>query len=404
MPILYRFPEEDLPAAAAPPLSFDDDSSDWWAGAKQCFASIAIAAALTLTASQTLVAARAPFSQDELPGTLSGCPDEDAGIVQPPRLTYPSVAVFSADDDLPAAPAFCADDDAQFGAIYPSPRTLFIQLGDADDYFAPPQLPVEEESWTNPVAPAPWQNAWPQQFAFDVQEPAGSLYGQPDEDFWANPVRPIQASLLWPNPAFDAGEIAYAPATAPPEEDFWANPARPVPGAIYQRLPYGPDPEELPSGSLYNPIEEEPWTNPAPLAAVAPYRQLPYAPDPDEIPAGSIAIEEDSWPAAPRLCVQPGSAAQPFIDRDDACFAPAAPGVFEEDCWQALAVAARWPSPQLQPWIFDSQERPVPLAGPLDWMVATAGTSQAVIPMEGIAGGVAYGMVAIAGGVNVVGE
>jgi hypothetical protein len=46
----------------------------------------------------------------------------------------------------------------------------------------------------------------------------------------------------------------------------------------------------------------------------------------------------------------------------------------------------------------------VPLAGPLDWLVATAGTSQAVVPMEAIAGGAAYGMVAVAGGVNVIGE
>jgi len=37
---------------------------------------------------------------------------------------------------------------------------------------------LDEDFWQNPVAPVLASNLWPQQYLFDVQEPAGSLFGK----------------------------------------------------------------------------------------------------------------------------------------------------------------------------------------------------------------------------------
>jgi hypothetical protein len=142
-------------------------------------------------------------------------------------------------------------------------------------------------------------------------DPAGSLYGQPDEDFWANgialptfcraeaPPRPYLPQPYLPDPE----EIPAGTLHAQPDEDFWANPVAPVPPRIYQSLPYLPDPTDDPAGSLlkFPSPDEDYWQLPQ-IAQVAQmslglYQALPIAAgEPGEIvPATVLAPDEDFW-------------------------------------------------------------------------------------------------------------
>ena len=87
-----------------------------------------------------------------------------------------------------------------------------------------------------------------------MQEPAGSLHGLPDEDFWVNLVRPsvVQVPLI----AFSDDEVIASPLVL--DEDFWLNLVAPVTASQYQYLPYLPDAEEIPAGSLIPPIPPQP--------------------------------------------------------------------------------------------------------------------------------------------------
>jgi hypothetical protein len=97
---------------------------------------------------------------------------------------------------------FTFDEDFWQNPVAPvvaSNRTLY--LPDADEIRATPQL--EEEFWQNWVAPIqniPVAQAL-SQWQWDVPEPAGALYGQPDEDFpWPSPTLPPFAVQANPNP------------------------------------------------------------------------------------------------------------------------------------------------------------------------------------------------------------
>jgi hypothetical protein len=190
-------------------------------------------------------------------------------------------------------------------------------------------------------------------------DPAGSLYGQPDEDFWVNAVAPVAPSVyqrlpylpelsdepaaslarfstpdedFWPPYAgasgggqayiaqllqtslvlyqplpIAAGESAEVPPQAvfQPDEDFWFNPVAPVAPGIYQRLPYLPEPTDDPAGSLRRQPEEDFWTNPVAPAPSVVYQRLPYLPEVSDDPAGSLAKfstpDEDYWQAMPGM-------------------------------------------------------------------------------------------------------
>ena len=101
----------------------------------------------------------------------------------------------------------------------------------------------DEDFWINPVPRVVFQTF--RRFnPNDVEEiPAGKLHGQPDEDFWINPVRPV-GMLFRPFFPADDGAIVVPPFHG--DEDFWINPVRPVRAALYIRLAYLPDPDELP--------------------------------------------------------------------------------------------------------------------------------------------------------------
>jgi hypothetical protein len=155
--------------------------------------------------------------------------------------------------------------------------------------------------------------------------PAGSLISPVDEDFWPasagattggqSPVRPASPPSFQPLPYLPEPEEIPAGSLSKfstPDEDFWS-PCAAASGdgqpyvaqilqasmALYQRLPYLPDLSDDPAGSLskFSTPDEDFWDNPLSPIATANYQRLPYQPDPEEIPAlvGFISPDEDFW-------------------------------------------------------------------------------------------------------------
>lgn len=161
---------------------------------------------------------------EEIPsGNLSATVDEYFWVNSvPPIFSYSVPAVFSYDDVIvPQVAAFVPDEDFWVNPVLPALQTSIVPSLNIDSQEPTLFGQFDEDFWQNAVQPVQAALAWPQQFTFDVQEPSGSLFGQPDEDFWKNWVAPVQASL-------------------------------------YQNLPYLPDPEEIPAGSLIPPVPPVP--------------------------------------------------------------------------------------------------------------------------------------------------
>ena len=153
-------------------------------------------------------------------------------------------------------------------------------------------------------------SAFASNLTFDLQQdpeqiPAGSLakFSTPDEDFWKNPVNPIATGNYVPLPYLpDTEEIPAGSLHGQADEDFWKNPVSPIATANYVPLPYLPDAEEIPAGSLHGQPDEDFWINSvAPVAPAPPalYQQFPCLPDLNDDPAGSLAQfttpDEDYW-------------------------------------------------------------------------------------------------------------
>ncbi len=192
------------------------------------------------------------------------------------------------------------------------------------------------------AAPAPAQ---PYQFQDDSNEaPTFVATGQQDgnEDYWpvpgAGPPWPTALTIYQRLPYLpDPEEIPAGSLFGQQDEDFnWLallGPPRPVPGATWQPLPYDPDPEELPAGSLRGLGMDEDFPGPLPAPALGQiYQPLPYQPAPEELPAGSLSgpgLDEDPGAIQP----PPPTASFSWLTAsdDDLPVAVAAEPAFDED-------------------------------------------------------------------------
>jgi hypothetical protein len=116
----------------------------------------------------------------------------------------------------------------------------------------------------------------------------------------------------------------------PIEEVYWQNPTAPVPASLGSL--YLPDPEQVPAGSLYGTYDEVYWQNPVPPVPAS-FGPL-YLPDATDVPAGKLAnffTDEDFWVNP----VQPVQASfGNLYSYDDAVWvAPALSFQPDEDYW-----------------------------------------------------------------------
>ncbi len=153
-----------------------------------------------------------------------------------------------------------------------------------------------------------------------------------DEDFWSNLVAPIQNTLYQPLPFIpDPEEIPAGSLHGIPEEFYWINAVTPIP-SLPAYAPAFRDPEEIPAGLLFGVPTEEYWINGvAPVIATL-YQPLPTK-DPDEIPAGLLFGVPDELYWANLVAPLPSLFFQrlPLGEQDD-FVAPVVTSV-EEDFW-----------------------------------------------------------------------
>jgi len=196
--------------------------------------------------------------------------------------------------------------------LAPSPQTLY--LPDLSDDPAGTLYGVPEETeWRSGVAPAPpcvgaglalpWgPQGGPLQDLGD--EPAGSLLGVPEETEWRSGVVPAAPANFQALPYAQGEGAEVVPSAFPPEEDYWQNPveesrSRGVEQANFStsRLLNFSTLDDEPAGSLYGVPEETEWQPQTAPVPVAIYWQLPYAAgeQADVLSPAAFAPDEDYW-------------------------------------------------------------------------------------------------------------
>jgi len=252
------------------------------------------------------------------------------------------------------------DEDFWQNPVAPLPATLYQALPylpDREDTIFG-QFTKEEELWQNPTPPVWWLNNYPQQWTFDVQDPAGKLYGQFDEDFWQSGVAPVVGYVI-PKAITDDD-----PFVSRFDEDYWQNPTAPQlcvytwPQQFtfdqsefitrvdedYWQLLVAPACPAVPKVFSDDEVtipeaiegDEEAWQNL--VAPVAGYL-VPRAFTDDDVFVSTV--EEDFWVSGvvPVFTYQ-----QPTLFTADELFTPSA--AFEEDAWQnRVAPVASYASP-----------------------------------------------------------
>jgi hypothetical protein len=423
-------PEEFFqpPQVQPPKLNVDEDSHGWWAGVFLCGALLIppavppphfrgpvyqgssatqldedfpgpVPSPVPLT---FIVPQQWLFDVQEPAGNLHGQPDEDfpGPVPAPVQLTFIPSPNWQQDD--PAGSLYVLPDESQWVSPPPWPLTNAKAFTDDDvTVTAVVPLPPDEDFWQNwvppvplnlspphfrgpiysPVAgatamdedfpgpippPVPLTFIVPQQWIFDVQEPAGSLHGQPDEDFPGPFPAPVPLTFLWPSPAWhqddpalyvipdesqwtpplqwpltnarpftDDEVIVPQPVAFTPDEDYWQNLLQPSVGTLLWPNPWFH--QDDPAGSLSGqPDEDFPGPVPPPVQLTFLWPQQ-WTFDVQE-PAGSLYVipDESQWtPPSPWAVISAAAVT------DDEVIVPQ-PVVFqpEEEFW---SVAQPWP-------------------------------------------------------------
>lgn len=167
-----------------------DDSDNWWAGVQNCFASIAISAAL-LTGAQTAQAiAIVNLPQDDPAGNLSVCPNEDYWqLAVPAAITQPQQPFSQQDEIETVAVVFEPDEDYWLVTPRPAPA----QTPQQPWYEQQETIPKLDEDYWQFLIPQPVA-AVPQVFSDDSLIVPQPVVFEPDEDYWWLASRP---SVQW---------------------------------------------------------------------------------------------------------------------------------------------------------------------------------------------------------------
>lgn len=178
MPILYQHQPDE--AITWQKIAFDEEGG-WWAGVRQCAATVALAAVLSATSLSTAQAVQVySYHQDDPAGNLKANPEE--------QYWQNSVAPVPASLLSPQQWTFDVQEPA--GSLSGQPDEDFWQLG-------PPSVPATLR--------------WQQQWTFDVQEPAGSLRASANEEYWfLNPVCSFMKNYQQLPYGFDSADFIAA--------------------------------------------------------------------------------------------------------------------------------------------------------------------------------------------------
>lgn len=178
-------------------------------------------------------------------------PDEDhpATAWFPPSQIWRAAVRAFLDDELIVPQPAPGQPDEDYLPPSPSWQWRLLQSPSTDDSdlpVAPTVLGLDEATWTPPASA--WIISTPRTFA-DDDVPAGSLSGRFDEDYRI----PLPLAIPSPPRATIDDDIWVLFIPPPPiqDEDFWWSWVRPIPATNRIILPYLPDPEEIPAGTLF---------------------------------------------------------------------------------------------------------------------------------------------------------
>jgi hypothetical protein len=224
----------------------------------------------------------------------------------------------------PQQPFSASDEDTQVIQFVAGEDPIWLQLVQPLQAILnwPQQWPFEqnestnliaftsEDSWQNPTPPVPASIYRVDQWAFEQTDATGALYLDLDEGLSGPLPAPVPASLAllqqWP---FEMHEPAFF-LTVIHEEDLWANPVAPVASypvpAIYGYIQAG-DFDEIIGPFPTSTLDELYASGQFMAPTVAPvidrnFLLLPYEPEPEEIPAGSLV---PFIPPPPPFCPLP---------------------------------------------------------------------------------------------------
>jgi hypothetical protein len=270
-----------------------------------------------------------PDLSDDPAGSLAkfSAPDED--YCQFPQITQITLGIYqplpiAAGEPAETVPTVLFQPDEDYGpanlngrqlptCLLPICQPLPYQPDLSDDPAGSLYGVPEETEWQNPVEQSRsrgveglrFSTCRLLDFSTSADEPAGALYGVPEETEWQNPQISRIAQILqllpytWSETADILPQVAFVP-----DEDYWQNPAPPSPPAVVgacrgMPLPYLPDLGDDPAGSLlkFTSPDEDFWDNPVNPVPPVVYQELPYLEDTEEIPAGALygVPEETEW-------------------------------------------------------------------------------------------------------------
>ncbi|MDP2735985.1 MAG: hypothetical protein Q8P12_07320 [bacterium] len=189
-----------------------------------------------------------PYIVDEDFVPLQNVPDEDSARIHVPAWEPRNFLYLPAPDEIPGGLSGQPDEDYWQNPVSPVPASLYQPLPSLPDVEEPTAVlwgePVEDY-WKNPVFPVQASVYQKLPLLPDGEEPVPPLTLGTDEDYWLSPV-PVQVQqarngplLLW-----DAGEIGIFVIAL--DEDYWVSWVHPIPASIYQPLPYLQDREQRP--------------------------------------------------------------------------------------------------------------------------------------------------------------
>jgi hypothetical protein len=221
------------------------------------------------------------FEQHEQ-AVLFGQPEEDGW----PRTTVWSVGglpLISQDSEFVYSPI----EESEWSAFRPGDAPNRISTFLEEEYW--PQINFEDEYWINPVRPAPFLFKPLDQSALEQHEPAGSLFGAPEESEWVPPILPRSSSVArafsdteefipvieeqdlwspriqketWTTPSILQDESVGFILSV--EDEYWNNPVRPVPLLLLGLPIWSLDQNErIPASTELAPPDEDFWKNPA---------------------------------------------------------------------------------------------------------------------------------------------
>lgn len=228
------------------------------------------------------------FDVQEPAGKLFGQYDEDfwAPVVIPSVVR--TIQAFIVEDEITTTP-IVVEESEWIVTIVSAPFRITLPTTTDDEIVAQPTLAVGEDFWTNPVAPISQSFARLDQSIFDVQEPAGNLYGLPIEKAdWIIPI-PAKVSLILQPFAIEDDLPVTAVPTVVDDSDGWQSQVVPFVLSFVQPRVWEYDQGEQATG-LYGILEEQDFQVivPQTLSKIG----SAFASD-DELPV--LTVDESEW-------------------------------------------------------------------------------------------------------------